>query len=111
MGEDRRITSIINIIFVLTIPAVLFALLAYAYALCTLWGWFIVPMGAEKLSFKYAIGVVLILSLFLYDTTVYKNHIKLFSELPLVAAIVQLIIKYLIKPLAILAIGFVIHMM
>ncbi len=52
----------------LAIPAIVAAAVIYnGWALAILWGWFLVPLGAPKITIPLAIGVSLIYSFFTSD--------------------------------------------
>jgi hypothetical protein len=68
----------------------------YAMVLVVLWGWFIVPFGLPPITISHAIGLATIVNLFRYQETQKSENWQ------------QDLINVMIKPLAALAIGYVV---
>ena len=68
-----------------------------AFVLSVLWGWFIVPFGIVDIGIVHAWGIILVGSIF---NGIAKDEIKITSKL---------VSQSIAQPIAVLAIGYILH--
>ena len=90
---------------VLTVGAVVGSALLNGWAISVLWGWFVNPLfGLPLLTIPYAIGLGLVVSMFLPQNTTSETKDKSWGEV-----LTSMIVKVVTTPLAAVAMGWIVH--
>jgi hypothetical protein len=105
MSKDTGVTGLACVgLAVLTVVAVVGSALLNGWAISVLWGWFVTPLfGLPLLTIPYAIGLGLVISMFI-PSTASETKDKGWSEI-----LIALIAKVVATPLAAIAMGWIVH--